>query len=116
METVLRNLLENAVLYSDKSPKITVTLSSDADKCYLDFADRGRGIEIKEQKKIFNMFYRARRKNENIRGTGLGLFIVNATIRRHHGQVKVESKGHGQGTTFRIILPITKSTRVEEKS
>ena len=99
------NSVENAILYSDRSPDITVTLTSDADKCTLDFADRGRGIEINEQKKIFNMFYRIRRKKENIRGTGLGLFIVHATVRRHHGQVKVESKGPGEGTTFRIILP-----------
>lgn len=116
METVLRNLLENAVLYSDKSPEISITLSSDTDKCCLAFADRGRGIGIKEQKKIFNMFYRARRKDENIRGTGLGLFIVNATVRRHHGQVKVESDGQGQGTTFRITLPIVQPARLEEES
>ena len=116
METVLRNLLENAVFYSDNSPVITVSLSSDTEKCYLNFADCGRGIELKEQKKIFNMFYRIRRKNENIRGTGLGLFIVNATVRRHHGRVKVESKGTGQGTTFRIILPLTKTVRIEEES
>ena len=115
METVLRNLLENAVLYSDKFPKITITLSSNADKCCLAFSDSGRGIELKDQKKIFNMFYRVRRKNENIRGTGLGLFIVNATVRRHHGQVKVESEGQGQGTTFKIILPITRATKTEEE-
>ena len=110
METVLRNLLENADLYIGSSPELSVTLHSDADKCILSFADRGRGIESNEQKKIFNMFYRIRRKDENIRGTGLGLFIVNATVRRHHGQVKVESKGHGQGTTFRITLPVTRPT------
>ena len=109
METVLRNLLENAVLYSDKFPKIAVSLSRDADKCCLAFSDSGRGIETREQKKIFNMFYRIRRKDENIRGTGLGLFIVHATVRRHHGQVKVESKGSGQGTTFKIILPVAPS-------
>lgn len=107
METVLRNLLENAVLYSDNSPQILVTLSNDADNCYLDFADRGRGIAPHEQKKIFNIFYRVRRKNENIRGTGLGLFIVHANILRHHGQVKVDSEGKDQGTTFRITLPLT---------
>jgi two-component system phosphate regulon sensor histidine kinase PhoR len=116
METVLRNLLENAVLYSDKSPKITVTLSRDADKCCLAFSDSGRGIEFNEQKKIFNMFYRIRRKDENIRGTGLGLFIVNATVRRHHGKVKVESEGQGQGTTFKIVLPIAQATMTEEGS
>ena len=75
-------------------------------QCCLAIADRGRGIAEQEQKKIFNMFYRIRRKDENIRGTGLGLFIVNATVRRHHGTVSVESKGKGQGTTFRIHLPL----------
>jgi signal transduction histidine kinase len=114
METVLRNLLENSVLYSDDSPDITVSLTSDADRCCLTFSDCGRGIEANEQKKIFNMFYRIRRKNENIRGSGLGLFIVSATVRRHHGQVKVESKGQGQGTTFRILLPITPPAQAEE--
>ena len=106
MDTVLRNLLENAVLYSDAPPDISVTLTREQDKCCLAFADRGRGIDRNEQKKIFNMFYRIRRRNENIRGTGLGLFIVHATIRRHHGQVRVESQGKGQGTTFRIPLPM----------
>jgi signal transduction histidine kinase len=107
METVLRNLLENAILYSDDSPMISVSLNRDANKCCLAFSDHGRGIESNDQKKIFNMFYRIRRKDENIRGTGLGLFIVHTTVRRHHGQVKVESQGHGQGTTFKIILPVT---------
>ncbi len=116
METVLRNLLENALIYSDKSPEITVTLSSEAEKCCLAFTDRGRGIAIAEQKKIFNMFYRVRRKDENIRGTGLGLFIVHANILRHHGQVKVESKGKGQGTTFKITLPLAESTPQTEES
>ena len=60
------------------------------------------------------MFYRVRRKDENIRGTGLGLFIVHATVRRHHGQVKVASKGQGQGTTFKIILPVTQAREPEE--
>jgi len=51
------------------------------------------------------MFYRVRRKDENIRGSGLGLFIVHANIQRHGGQIGVESAGAGKGTTFRIVLP-----------
>jgi signal transduction histidine kinase len=113
METVLRNLLENAVLYSDSSPEITITLTEDKDRCCLAVADKGRGIEPYEQKKIFNIFYRSRRKNENIRGTGLGLFIVHATIRRHHGHVKVESKGKDQGTTFKVFLPLIRPAMTE---
>lgn len=109
-ETVLRNLLENAVLYSDSPPEITVKLSQDGNKCCLEMSDQGRGIDPGEQKKIFNMFYRSRKKDENIRGSGLGLFIVNAIIRRHRGEVRVHSKGRGHGTTFRIYLPLAESS------
>jgi len=116
METVLRNLLENAVLYSDQSPEIMISLSSDQNHCYLVFTDHGRGIELNDQKKIFNIFYRVRRKNENIRGTGLGVCIVHANVLRHHGQVTVESQGQGQGTTFRITLPLTGSASTTEAS
>jgi signal transduction histidine kinase len=116
METVLRNLLENAILYSDKSPEITVRLTRDEDRCYLAIADQGRGIEAWEKKKIFNMFYRSRRKDENIRGTGLGLFIVQATIRRHHGQINVESQGRDQGATFKIVLPLAEQKDRREDS
>ena len=116
METVLRNLLENAVLYSDKSPRINVSLGTEGNNCCLAITDQGRGIELNEQKKIFKMFYRIRRKDENIRGTGLGLFIVHATIRRHHGQVKVESIGKDQGTTFKIYLPLVQQSEIAETS
>lgn len=105
METVFRNLLENAILYSDRPPEITVSLTAADHHCRLVFADRGRGIAMKEQKKIFKMFYRVRRSNENIRGSGLGLFIVGATIRRHKGRISVESRGEGHGTRFIIELP-----------
>ncbi len=116
IETILRNLLENAVLYSDDPPDITVTLKADSRNCHLAFADHGRGIETKDQKKIFNMFYRIRRKSENIRGSGLGLFIVNANIRRHYGQVRVESPGKDQGTTFHITLPLCQAGVLEDKT
>jgi signal transduction histidine kinase len=116
METVLRNLLENAVLYSDKSPQINVSLGTEGNNCCLAITDQGRGIEFNEQKKIFKMFYRIRRKDENIRGTGLGLFIVHATVRRHHGQVKVESIGKDQGTTFKIYLPLVQQSEIAETS
>lgn len=116
METVLRNLLENAVLYSDKSPRISVSLATEGNNCCLAITDQGRGIDFYEQKKIFKMFYRIRRKDENIRGTGLGLFIVHATVRRHHGQVKVESMGKDQGTTFKIYLPLVQHSEIAETS
>jgi len=105
IETVFRNLLENAILYSDGPPEITIRLQGQADSCLFEITDRGRGIEPAHQGKIFKMFYRVRRRDENIRGSGLGLFIVRANIERHGGQISVESPGAGKGTTFRISLP-----------
>ena len=114
METVFRNLLEKAVLYSDESPDITVRLRGKGERCFLDFSDRGRGIEAQDQRKIFKMFYRVRRKNENIRGSGLGLFIVRANIEQHRGRIAVESAGLGKGTTFKITLPRCQPDIAEE--
>ncbi len=109
METVCRNLLENAVLYSDGPPEISVRLGRRNRECVLEVTDRGRGIDPQNQKKIFKMFYRVRRKGENIRGSGLGLFIVHANVRQHGGRIEVESAGAGKGTTFRITLPLVRS-------
>lgn len=107
LETVLRNLIENAVLYSDGAPQITVALRREGRFAHLTIADCGRGIEPKDLKRVFGMFFRARRKNENIRGSGLGLFIVQSVVRQHRGKVWLESAGAGMGCTVHIRLPIT---------
>jgi signal transduction histidine kinase len=52
------------------------------------------------------MFYRVRESGENIRGTGLGLYIVKSVIKEHGGKINVVSAGEGQGTTFHISLPL----------
>ncbi|HEX8960001.1 MAG TPA: HAMP domain-containing sensor histidine kinase [Geobacteraceae bacterium] len=106
METVLRNLFENAILYSPASPEITVTLSRRGRNCVLAFRDNGRGIEKKDLKRVFRMFYRVRHPGENIRGTGLGLYIVRSVIREHGGRIAVASEGAGKGCTFTITLPL----------
>jgi two-component system phosphate regulon sensor histidine kinase PhoR len=106
LETVLRNLLENALLYSVGPPVIRVSLRQEERFAHLVFADQGKGISKKEQKKVFRMFYRARHPGETIRGTGLGLFIVRAVVRLHQGKVWAESEGLGKGTTFHIRLPL----------
>ena len=108
METVLRNLFENACLYSPASPEIRVTLKKSGRHCLLTFQDHGKGIEAKELKKIFRMFYRVRRSGENIRGTGLGLYIVKSVVKDHGGKIRVTSEGAGKGTTFLITLPLAK--------
>lgn len=108
METVLRNLFENACLYSPGAPEIRVSLAKSGRYSLLTFQDQGKGIEAKDLKKIFRMFYRVRRSGENIRGTGLGLYIVKSVIKEHGGNVIVTSQGTGKGTTFLITLPLEK--------
>lgn len=106
METVLRNLFENAVLYSPALPEIHVALSRQGKKCILAFQDKGQGIDPKHLKKVFRMFYRVRNHGENIRGSGLGLYIVRSVVTAHGGNIRVTSAGPGTGCTFHITLPL----------
>lgn len=106
MEMVLRNLLENAFLYSAASPEVRVILKRSGRNCILAVRDNGRGIDKKELKNIFRMFYRVRLSGESIKGTGLGLYIVKSVIRRHNGRIDVASAAPGKGSTFTITLPL----------
>ncbi|WP_305044617.1 sensor histidine kinase [Geoalkalibacter sp.] len=105
LETVLRNLLENALVYSDPPADIEVSLRGEKNYCHLQVRDRGRGLDTSELKKVFRIFYRANRGNERVPGTGLGLFIARAIIRRHRGKIWMESAGPGQGACVHILLP-----------
>ncbi|GAM08780.1 sensor protein SrrB [Geobacter sp. OR-1] len=107
MESVLRNLFENALLYSPVSPEIKVTLKRTASSCTLTFQDNGMGIEPKYLKKIFRKFFRVRLPGENIRGTGLGLYIVKQVVTEHDGKVEAFSEGIGKGCRFVITLPLS---------
>jgi len=106
MEMALRNLLENALLYSPVSPEVRVRLRRSGRQCLLDFQDNGIGIKKHDLGRIFEMFYRVRTPGENIRGTGLGLYIVKSVVSAHRGKISVESKGPGKGSTFQIMLPL----------
>ena len=105
MGMVLRNLFENAVLYSPGSPEILVGLCRTGNSVRLTIQDKGRGLERTELKNVFEMFYRVHPTGENVRGTGLGLYIVDTIIRSYGGKVSVESAGLGLGCTFIITLP-----------
>ena len=109
MDMALRNLFENAILYSLASPEIEVTLTREGKRCLLTFRDQGRGMDKGDTKKVFRMFYRVRTTGENIRGTGLGLYIVQSIIERHGGRIQATSPGAGKGTTFHIALPLAKT-------
>jgi two-component system, OmpR family, sensor histidine kinase SenX3 len=63
------------------------------------------GIPRKELKRVFKRFYRVPHSMNQVKGTGLGLFIVRSIVRKHGGNASVSSAGVGQGTTVTIELP-----------
>ena len=104
--TVLRNLIENAVLYADGPARIRVEIRRNASMAHIVFSDSGRVIPRKLRKKIFNMFYRIRHPGKSVRGSGLGLFIVQNIIKMHNGRIWLEAPKDKKGNTFHLLLPL----------
>ncbi len=103
---VFRNLLENAVKYSEPPVEVRVRLSySGDDRVEVEIADRGIGTERRELRKIFQRFYRVGRDvQRHAAGLGLGLFIVGNLVRRQGGRVMARSEGSGRGSRFVVTL------------
>ena len=107
LRTAVANLIENAVKYSGHRPSILVDVASpDIDSVVLRVRDNGVGIPPNELKRIFRRFYRVQsHATGQVKGTGLGLFIVRSIARRHGGEAFAESAGEGRGSTFTLRLP-----------
>jgi two-component system, OmpR family, sensor histidine kinase SenX3 len=107
LRTALTNLIDNAVKYSGKEVRVSLTVAPFGEReLEVRVSDRGVGISRAELKRIFRRFHRAPgRLAAHVRGTGLGLFIVKSIVKRHGGSIAAESEGEGRGSTFRIRLP-----------
>ena len=106
LRTAVFNLFDNAIKYSGHEKEIVVDLApSDNDTIVLSVRDRGIGIPPTELKRIFRRFYRVPNTGQ-VKGTGLGLFIVRAVARRYGGDVSAESEGEGRGSKFILSLPL----------
>lgn len=102
--SMINNLLENAVKYSDDHTSIFVQLKSDNGKIKLRICDEGCGIPDNEHQKIFTKFYRAGNEmTRKTKGTGLGLFIVDQVVNNHNASIFI-TNNLPKGTCFDIIF------------
>lgn len=102
MERILDNLVDNALRHCPSGVLIRIALAEQSDCAVISVDDDGPGIERRERRKIFQMFYRV--PPNHGRGAGLGLFIVAGLVKAHGGRVWVENPA--VGSAFRVALPL----------
>jgi two-component system, OmpR family, sensor histidine kinase KdpD len=102
MRRVLANLLENALKFSPPDEEVSVRVTATRKEIILRVVDRGRGMSMEEQKRIFEPFVRAG-QHTNVEGSGLGLAIAKGFAEANGGRLWVESRV-GQGSSFALAL------------
>ena len=108
LDQVFSNLLSNAIKYSPLADMVEVDICSSADAITIRVHDHGIGIAQDQREKIFERFYRAvDPSRQAFPGLGIGLYLVAEIIKHHGGTITVES-ALGKGSTFHVVLPLTR--------
>ncbi len=105
IEQVIINLLTNAIRYAPDSKRIAVCLSSGPREIKVGVKDYGIGIAAEKLNDIFSKFYRVDDNYAKASGLGIGLYLCQEIITRHHGRIWAESEP-GIGSTFWFTLPV----------
>jgi signal transduction histidine kinase/ligand-binding sensor domain-containing protein/DNA-binding response OmpR family regulator len=123
IEKVIYNLLSNAIKFTQEG-SVEVSLNVQDQKCLIKISDSGVGISQDDQKRLFDMFYRAEDSELKVEGSGVGLALTKEVVELHQGQLGVESE-LGKGSCFTVSLPyeaiddqqevLTKETQDPEK-
>ncbi len=113
LSVVLRNLLDNAVKYSEGHVgDVTISVSRCQDAPCVVVSDRGIGFEPEQARRLFQRFYRGPGEAVRARrGTGLGLFVASMLARQLGGRLRAHSEGPGQGARFELLLPRREAMR-----
>jgi len=104
IQNVLKQLLDNALKYSPEESPLTISAVARDDRIEISVADRGSGIEARNELRIFDKFFRAREHRFRVPGTGMGLAIAKGIVEAHGGKIWVTSAA-GQGSVFSFTLP-----------
>ncbi len=118
LKQVFVNLVQNAIHYTPQGGKVVVSLRKSDGQAIVSVSDNGPGISPQDLPYIFERFYRgekSRTRSKDGKGFGLGLSIAYWIIKNHEGSIEVESKV-GEGTTFRVHLPITTAEQSENNT
>ncbi len=105
LEQVMINFLSNAIKYSPKGGEIIVRADVSEGKLHFSVQDFGIGISDENKKYVFDKYFRVQAPVEEFSGVGIGLFISSEIIKRHNGEVWVESQ-EGEGSTFHFKIPL----------
>jgi two-component system sensor histidine kinase BaeS len=107
---VLANLLDNALRHTENGGRVDVTASANHTVVTITVTDNGDGILAEHLPHVFERFYRvdAARDREH-GGAGIGLAIAKALVEAHQGEITVDSRGPGTGTTFTVTLPVQRN-------
>ncbi len=108
LQRAVTNILLNAVKYSPENAVIKIALTQKNNEAILKIIDAGPGIAPEKITQLFQRYSRVEGEHQAPEGTGLGLYFVDVTVRKHQGSVTVKSE-LGQGATFIVILPLEKN-------
>jgi signal transduction histidine kinase len=104
---ILDNLINNALTYNVRSPRLSIAVARDRDRAFVRVADNGAGIPEDERERVFERFHRTNEPAfRHVPGTGLGLYISRQLAESHGGSLVIESSKPGDGTVFALALPL----------
>lgn len=107
---VLENLISNSIKYSYPLGNIWIKQRIDKEILYIDIIDEGMGISVKDQKRLFNRFFRGDNAvNSKETGSGIGLLLTKKMTELHKGSINFSSK-EGKGSVFQIQIPISQNS------
>jgi signal transduction histidine kinase len=111
---VLDNLLNNALTYTTRSPRVGISLSTRSRRAIVHIEDNGVGISQEDRERVFDRLYRVADSQVVVPGIGLGLYIARQLAQSSGGTLAVESSTPGVGSVFALSLPLSPHTSMTE--